>query len=433
MVHLRLNEKQSSPNPFINFITALPYSGADEDSAAKSLLCALAAQVKPVMRAHGLTINSLEEYEVALGNMLVIKVNVNLYQRRNWNAGETIELVLRKPNGEFWPVEYLLGVLCHELSHIKHMHHLPSFHAFRLQLTRETEELRSKMYFGDGMWSVGRRLGNSKLVLGVEAGLANIYPDHICGGATPQSRRTALREHQKKRSRKSVLPCQFSGPQTSKRARNGSRVTRRDAFGGPENKALGRRLDEDIGDEDEKKRGAGFRKRTNSRLARQMRAEAAEKRLNQSSTSASSLPTGSDGVMKKEFGTLSGASDDGDDYESVPEEDSGRRKMLERFEAMSGGYQEKFVVPCPKTLPTSEHKAKAERDPQTQSSILSYFAPAAGPSASFNVEIPVNEVQAYLICDEVLTRKKESIGSGESFLLGGVADDTQRTTSHRGR
>ena len=38
---------------------------------------------------------------------------------RNWNAGETIELVLRKPNGEFWPMEYLLGVFCHELAHIK--------------------------------------------------------------------------------------------------------------------------------------------------------------------------------------------------------------------------------------------------------------------------------------------------------------------------
>ncbi len=41
------------------------------------------------------------------------------HEGRNWNAGETIELVLRKPNGEFWPVEYLLGVFCHELAHIK--------------------------------------------------------------------------------------------------------------------------------------------------------------------------------------------------------------------------------------------------------------------------------------------------------------------------
>jgi len=138
MVHLRLNEKQHSPNPLINFISALPYNGSDEDSAAQALLRALAAQVKPIMQAHGFTINCLEEYEFN-----------RVFAGRNWNAGETIELVLRKPNGEFWPMEYLLGVFCHELAHIKHMHHLPSFHAFRRQLIREVESLRSKMYFGD--------------------------------------------------------------------------------------------------------------------------------------------------------------------------------------------------------------------------------------------------------------------------------------------
>lgn len=60
MVHLRLNEKETNPNPYINFITALPTSG-DERERARQLLRALAAQVKPVMKAHGFTINSFEE------------------------------------------------------------------------------------------------------------------------------------------------------------------------------------------------------------------------------------------------------------------------------------------------------------------------------------------------------------------------------------
>ena len=62
MVHLRLNEREANPNPHINFITVLPTSGDERERArARELLRALAAQVKPVMRAHGFTINSFEE------------------------------------------------------------------------------------------------------------------------------------------------------------------------------------------------------------------------------------------------------------------------------------------------------------------------------------------------------------------------------------
>ena len=61
MVHLRLNEKETNPNPYINFITALPGSG---DERARQLLRALAAQLKPVMKSHGFTVNSFEEVRV---------------------------------------------------------------------------------------------------------------------------------------------------------------------------------------------------------------------------------------------------------------------------------------------------------------------------------------------------------------------------------
>ena len=58
MVHVRLNEREINPNPHVNFISAL---GADREEEARQLIRALAAQVKPVMKTHGFTINSLEE------------------------------------------------------------------------------------------------------------------------------------------------------------------------------------------------------------------------------------------------------------------------------------------------------------------------------------------------------------------------------------
>lgn len=67
MVHLRLNEKETNPNPYINFITAIPLPG-DEREPARQLLRALAAQVKPVMKAHGFTVNSFEEVRVTKFN-----------------------------------------------------------------------------------------------------------------------------------------------------------------------------------------------------------------------------------------------------------------------------------------------------------------------------------------------------------------------------
>jgi hypothetical protein len=61
MVHLRLNENETNPNPHVNFITALPMADPHEQERARQLLRALAAQVRPVMKAHGFVVNSLEE------------------------------------------------------------------------------------------------------------------------------------------------------------------------------------------------------------------------------------------------------------------------------------------------------------------------------------------------------------------------------------
>lgn len=61
MVHVRINERETNPNPHINFITALPSVNPAETEDARQLLRALAAQVRPMMKTHGFEVNSLEE------------------------------------------------------------------------------------------------------------------------------------------------------------------------------------------------------------------------------------------------------------------------------------------------------------------------------------------------------------------------------------
>jgi DNA-dependent metalloprotease WSS1 len=79
MVYVRLNERESNPNPAVNFISVLD----PEDEDARQLLRALAAQLKPVMKAHGFNVNSFEEVSrkaISLyrdGLSLVIQCRVN--------------------------------------------------------------------------------------------------------------------------------------------------------------------------------------------------------------------------------------------------------------------------------------------------------------------------------------------------------------------
>lgn len=88
-------QKDADPNPNFTFIRSL---GNDEEALA--LLRALAAQVKPICKAHGFGVNSFEEYEWN-----------SVFAGRNWNAGEVIEIVLRRPNGSFCPTGWLVHVV----------------------------------------------------------------------------------------------------------------------------------------------------------------------------------------------------------------------------------------------------------------------------------------------------------------------------------
>ncbi|KAI0775183.1 WLM domain-containing protein [Trametes elegans] len=296
MVHLRLNEKEVNPNPHINFISPLRTEDSAAEEEARQLLRALAAQVRPVMKAEGFVVNSFEEYE-----------HNKVFAGRNWNNGEVVELVLRGAGGGFLPTSWLLSTLCHELAHIKHMNHGPAFHALWAKLRNDVRELQSKGYYGDGYWSSGTRLADSAH-LGSQGLDAGDLPEYMCGGAQARARPTSLRR--RRRRQQPGGPSNHTGAQTAKRRKAGSRVTAQGTFAG-----AGRALNEDVSDEEEKKAGAGFRKKAASKKARDARALAAERRL--------LALQGSSAAAKKE------ESDDGDDaYEPSAETDQDRRRAM---------------------------------------------------------------------------------------------------------
>jgi len=98
MVHLRLNENETNPNPHVNFIAALPTADSREQERARQLLRALAAQVRPIMKAHGFAVNSLEEVrrKRIAHSRPTHERPTNQYEYndvfagRNWNNGETV-------------------------------------------------------------------------------------------------------------------------------------------------------------------------------------------------------------------------------------------------------------------------------------------------------------------------------------------------------
>ncbi|KAI0342765.1 WLM-domain-containing protein [Trametopsis cervina] len=333
MALARLNEREANPNPYISFISALPVRDASAQEDSRQLLRALAAQVKPLMRAHGFIVTNLEEYQFN-----------EVFAGRNWNGGETVELVLRGPHGGFHPASWLLSTFCHELAHIKHMNHGPAFQALWAQLRREVRELQNKGYYGDGLWSSGRRLADSARVSGQGLDEGEL-PEYICGGAHSRTRPSSLR-----RLRRQPVngPSNHTGRQTGRKRKAGGRVTAKGTFEGG-----GRALNEDVDDEDAKKAGAGFRKKAGSKSAREARALAAERRLSalQSSTSG---PSSTSAKPEPSEDTDSGSDSDenNDSTQFVAETDQDRRRtMLESdgdgkgLKASFGDFVDDFVFP----------------------------------------------------------------------------------------
>ncbi|KZT22356.1 WLM-domain-containing protein [Neolentinus lepideus HHB14362 ss-1] len=342
MVHHRINEREPNPNPHVNFITALPMPEPDAQEEARQLLRALAAQVRPIMKAHGFVVNSFEEYEYN-----------QVFAGRNWEAGEIVELVLRRPDGRFYPNSWLLSTLCHELAHIKHMNHGPAFQALWRQLNREVHSLQVKGYYGDGYWSSGQRLLDSASVGGQTITTEDL-PEYMCGGAQNRARPARRR----RRRPTAAGPSNHTGAQTAKRRKAGSRVAAQGVF-----KGKGAALNEDIGDEEDKKVGTGFRKKAArhiyyrshfSKRAREERALAAERRLQ--ALQGPSHP-------KEESHSSDG--EDDDELEIKEETDQERRKAmldtmkeseLEGLKTSAAGFFKDFFLSAPPKPRTEQEK-----------------------------------------------------------------------------
>ncbi|GAA6061568.1 hypothetical protein JCM10212_001100 [Sporobolomyces blumeae] len=286
--HERINAREANPNDNIVFIRALE-SYPDHEEAL-NLLKALAAQFKPVMKEWGFGVNSLVEYEPN-----------PTFAGRNWNAGEVIEVVLRRNDGSFLPWTFILYVFCHELAHIREMNHSWAFQDVNKQIRSALATLRRGGYTGDGFWGRGRALGGPQYQ-GSTAPLGSDGPSYTCGGALRKARRrrraapTASTSSSKPRAaRGAAVPLGTTGRQTRIAPKAGGRVRRKGAFGG-QGRTLGARGSDDEGSvvkaEDGVRNGAGpgalgeldpsmstKGRRTQSNAARQARSIAAEARL----------------------------------------------------------------------------------------------------------------------------------------------------------
>ncbi|GAA5862523.1 hypothetical protein JCM3774_001047 [Rhodotorula dairenensis] len=256
--HVRINNPKPNPNDNITFIRVLE-DRPDADLALK-ILEALAAQFKPIMKEWGFGVNSLVEYEWN-----------PTFAGRNWNAGEVVEIVLRRRDGSFAPYQFLLYVMCHELAHIREMNHSWAFQKVNSQLRASLAKLRAQRYYGDGFWSAGRSLVYPTAdVPAAETELATL----TCGGANKKSRgtrrrrrRRAVGEEQQQRERGSAVKLGTTGRQTRIPRRAGGRVSKKDAFAGQ-----GQVLSEDPAQ-------STFKRRAQAQKAIEARAAAAEARI----------------------------------------------------------------------------------------------------------------------------------------------------------
>ncbi|KAG2147593.1 WLM-domain-containing protein [Suillus clintonianus] len=304
MVHVRINEREANPNPHVNFVSVLPMVDATLEDDARQLMRALAAQVRPVMKDHGFTVNSLEEYEYN-----------RVFAGRNWNNGETIELVLKSASGSFVPIHWLMSTLCHELAHIKHMNHGPAFQALWRQLRNDVRALQNKGYYGDGYWSSGTRLADSAKIAGQGIEMGDL-PEYMCGGAHSRARPASYKR--RNRTAKFSGPSVHTGVQSEKKRKPGSRIASAGAFG-----SGGKALNEGvIGDK--KEAGTGFGKKARSKRAREERALAAERRMQTLKTAFASSASASSSRLKSEPITDSESESDAEQ----PETDQDRRRIM---------------------------------------------------------------------------------------------------------
>ncbi|WVW82392.1 hypothetical protein I302_104399 [Kwoniella bestiolae CBS 10118] len=172
---LRLNERQANPNPYVIFIRSL--RNKKDHTDAEDMLKAVAAQMRTIMRERFMQVHTLEEAEFN-----------RVFAGRNWNHGQSIELVLRGPSGRFLPMPYIISVMCHEMAHIEQMNHGPKFQKLMADIKADVRGLQARGYYGDGFWSDGKRLRDS-VRMGGEGYRASDFPEYICGVSASDARK----------------------------------------------------------------------------------------------------------------------------------------------------------------------------------------------------------------------------------------------------
>ena len=164
----RINARRSQPNSRIVFIKPLPGPTA---AFAQDFLERVAAICHPIMKAHHLSVMSLEEYEP---NPEFIG--------RNFNAGEIIQLVLKTPySGHWMSFRSVVMVMMHELAHCVQMNHSGAFWKVRNGYAGEMKDLWAKGYSGDGLWGRGKTLLSGEYE-GRGEFEAGETPRSLCGG-----------------------------------------------------------------------------------------------------------------------------------------------------------------------------------------------------------------------------------------------------------
>jgi hypothetical protein len=173
----RLNQRHQHPTPHIIFIKPLP--GADS-LIAQEFLERVAAICHPIMKAHHLSVMTLEEYEPN-----------KEFIGRNFNAGEVIQLVLRSRSGAWLGFRSVVMVMMHELAHCMQMNHSRAFWKVRNEYAEDMRQLWARNYTGEGVWGPGRSMGSGQFEnRPVHKGE---LPADLCGGTYRSRRRKRKR------------------------------------------------------------------------------------------------------------------------------------------------------------------------------------------------------------------------------------------------
>ena len=109
---------------------------------ARALLERIAKQVQPIMRRRGWRVCKLSEFYPRSDNLLGLNVN----------AGQEVKVRLRQPRdrSRFFPYEFCLGTMLHELVHNEVGPHNAKFYKLLEELRTECAQLLAKGITGTG-------------------------------------------------------------------------------------------------------------------------------------------------------------------------------------------------------------------------------------------------------------------------------------------